>query len=126
MLIILAGLIVASFLLLQPLSTSTRTVTELDYKTFINYLESNRIQTFEAAGLDVHGTLTNGSVYRTEIPNRDTVLAQQIVKHVRGTVRFESAAPNTPLTWALTFLPLCLVAVLIMVILGAARRNPPN
>ncbi len=125
MFITLAG-VIAVFLLLVRMPAPTQTVRELDYKSFIQYLESNRIQTFDAVGLNVHGTLTDGQNYATEIPNRDTVLAQEIVKHVRGTVRFENVHPNSLFNYLLVYAPFAFVIVALMFVLRAAQRRPPS
>jgi len=114
------------FLIMQRLTMPTQSVRELDYKTFISYLESNKIETFDAVGLDAHGTLTDGSAYATQIPNRDTVLAREIVRHVKGTVRFESATSNPMLNSILIFLPFLFTLVALGFILRTARRRPPN
>ena len=116
----------AVFLIMQRLSTPMQSARELDYKTFISYLEGNKIETFDAVGLDVHGTLTDGSAYTTQIPNRDTVLAREIVRHVKGTVRFESGTSNPLLYSVLTFLPFVFTLVALGFILRSARRRPPN
>ena len=115
----------AIFFIFERLTVPRENVRDLDYKTFINLLESNKVQTFDAIGLDARGALTDGEKYQTQLPNRDTVLAQEIVKHVRGKVVFESASQNSLLYTFLTFVPFFVVIILVTVILRAAQRRPP-
>jgi ATP-dependent Zn protease len=114
------------FFIFERLTAPIESVRDLDYKTFINYLESNKIQTFDAVGLNVRGTLTDGENYSTQIPNRDTVLAREVVKHVRGTVRFESAPQYGLLYTFLSFMPFLFVVVVVLLILRGAQRRPPT
>ena len=114
------------FFIVARLTAPSENPGTIDYKTFISYLESDKIETFDAVGLDAHGTLTNGRPYTTQIPNRDTVLAREIVRHVKGTVRFESGTSNPMLYTVLTFLPFFFILVALGFILRSARRRPPS
>lgn len=105
--------------------TPTDTTTVLDYKAFYQKLETDQIQTFHATGFDVDGLLIGGRSYRTGIPNRDTPLVNEVRRHVKGTVIFESSTGNPLLGTLLTLLPFVLTAILFFLIFRSSQLRPP-
>jgi len=101
----------------------TPEVVPLDYSAFYQKLEANQVQTFDAVGTEVSGTLVNGTHYATSIPNRDSGFVAQVTRHVRGSVKFEAANTNGTLNLALTFVPFLVVAFLVFLIFRQAQSG---
>ncbi len=121
-LLILAAVAVVYFIV-QRIVLPTPEIVPLDYSAFYQKLEANQVQTFDAIGTDVTGTLANGTHYATSIPNRDSAFVGQVTRHVRGSVKFETANTNGTLNIALTFLPFLIVAFLVFLIFRQAQSG---
>ncbi len=121
-LLIFAAFIVVVFIV-QRVVLPPAEVVSLDYNTFHQKLDANQVQTFDAIGNDVNGTLTNGTHYTTSLPNRDSAFVDQVMRHVKGSVKFETAPSANLLTFAFTAIPFLIVAVLIFLILRQAQSG---
>ena len=122
-LLILIAVAVVYFIV-QRIVLPTPEIVPLDYSAFYQKLEANQVQTFDAIGTDpVTGTLVNGTHYITSIPNRDSAFVAQVTRHVRGSVKFESANSNGALNMALTFLPFLIVAFLVFLVFRQAQSG---
>jgi len=122
-LLILIAVAVVYFIV-QRIVLPTPEIVPLDYSAFYQKLQANQVQTFDAIGTDpVTGTLVNGTHYVTSIPNRDSAFVAQVTRHVRGSVKFESANSNGTLNMALTFLPFLIVAFLVFLVFRQAQSG---
>jgi ATP-dependent Zn protease len=124
MLYILGAFVLVTFIV-QRVVLPAPNVTTLDYKTFYQKLESFQVQTFHAHDLYADGSLTDGKLYSTGIPNRDPAFAKDVVQHVKGTVTFESGSSGSLLTVLLTGFPFLIVAFLVFLIFRTAQRQQP-
>jgi len=111
------------YVIVQRIVLPTPEVVPLDYSAFYQKLEANQVQTFDAVGTEVSGTLVNGTHYATSIPNRDSGFVAQVTRHVRGSVKFEAANTNGTLNLALTFVPFLVVAFLVFLIFRQAQSG---
>jgi cell division protease FtsH len=121
-LFILAAFVVVVFLV-QRIVLPPAEVVSLDYNQFHQKLVANQVQTFDAVGNDVSGTLTNNTRYTTSLPNRDSSFVDQVMRHVKGSVKFESAPTANILNIAITAVPFLIVAFLIFLILRQAQSG---
>jgi cell division protease FtsH len=111
------------FYIVQRIVVPVPETVALDYNTFYQKLETNQVQSFDAVGTDVTGTLTSGTHYKTSIPNRDSGFVAQVTKHVKGSVNFEAANTNGLLYGFLSFIPFLLVIGLVFLILRQAQSG---
>ncbi len=121
-LFILAAAVVVIFVV-QRIVLPTPEVKRLDYNAFYQRLEANQVQTFDAVGTDVTGTLTNGTHYATSLPNRDSAFVDQVTRHVKGSVNFETANSISILSFVFTAIPFLIVAFLVFLILRQAQSG---
>lgn len=121
-LLILAAVAVVYFVV-QRIVLPTPEIVPLDYSAFYQKLEANQVQTFDAVGTEVSGTLANGTHYATSIPNRDSGFVAQVTRHVKGSVKFEAASSNGTLNVALTLLPFLIVGFLVFLIFRQAQSG---
>ncbi len=117
------GAFLVVFLVVNWVVLPRADVVSLDYNTFNQKLQANQVQTFDAVGTDVTGTLTNGTHYSTSLPNRDSAFVDRVTRHVKGSVKFEAATSNNVLNWGLTFLPIVVVIFLVFLILRQAQSG---
>ncbi|HEV2261187.1 MAG TPA: ATP-dependent zinc metalloprotease FtsH [Candidatus Rubrimentiphilum sp.] len=121
--LIVVAAVVVVFFIVNRILLQTSEVTNLDYGAFYQKLEANQIQSFDAIGTDVTGTLTNGTRYTTSIPNRDSIFVDQVRKHVKGSVKFESAATSPFLNTLLNFFPFLIFGFLLFLIMRQAQSG---
>ncbi|HET9393157.1 MAG TPA: ATP-dependent zinc metalloprotease FtsH [Candidatus Rubrimentiphilum sp.] len=110
-------------LIVQRIVVPPTEVVQLDYNAFHQKLVANQVKTFDAVGTDVTGTLTDNTHYMTSLPNRDSAFVDQVMRHVKGSVKFETVPSSNVLTFALTAVPFVIVAFLIFLILRQAQSG---
>ncbi len=120
---VILGAVIVVFLIVNWVVLPRTDVVPLDYNAFNQKLQANQVQTFDASGTDVTGTLTNGTHYSTSLPNRDSAFVDRVTRHVKGSVKFETATSNNVLNWGLTFLPIVVVIFLVFLILRQAQSG---
>jgi cell division protease FtsH len=121
--LVILGAVIVVFFVVQRIVLPTPEVMPLDYSAFSQKLQANQVQTFDAVGTDVTGTLTNGTHYSTSLPNRDSSFVTQVTRHVKGSVKFEAASNGNIMNWALTLLPIFVVIFLVFLILRQAQSG---
>jgi cell division protease FtsH len=121
--LVILGAVIVVFFIVQRIVLPTPEFVPLDYNAFNQKLQANQIQTFDAVGTDVTGTLTNGTHYSTSLPNRDSSFVNQVTRHVKGSVKFEPANSNNVFNWAFTLLPFFVVIFLVFLILRQAQSG---
>jgi cell division protease FtsH len=121
--LVILGAVIVVFFIVQHIVLPTPEIVPLDYNAFNQKLQANQVQTFDAVGTDVTGTLTNGTHYSTSLPNRDSSFVNQVTRHVKGSVKFETASNGNIMNWALTLLPIFVVIFLVFLILRQAQSG---
>jgi cell division protease FtsH len=121
--LVILGAVIVVFFVVQRIVLPTPEIVPLDYNAFSQKLQANQVQTFDAVGTDVTGTLTNGTHYSTSLPNRDSSFVNQVTRHVKGSVKFEAASNGNIMNWALTLLPIFVVIFLVFLILRQAQSG---
>ena len=115
--------IVVVVVIVQKIVLPTAEVAQLDYSTFYQKLLANQVQTFDAVGTDVNGTLTNGTRYMTSIPDRDSAFVDKVTHHVKGSVKFESPNNSPFISTIFTMIPFVILAFLLFLILRQAQSG---
>ncbi len=121
--LVILGAVIVVFFIVQRIVLPTPEIVPLDYNAFNQKLLANQVQTFDAVGTDVTGTLTNGTHYSASLPNRDSALVDRVTRHVKGSVKFEAASSGNVMNWALTLLPIFVVIFLVFLILRQAQSG---
>ncbi len=121
--LVILGAVIVVFFIVQRIVLPTPEIVPLDYNAFSQKLLANQVQTFDAVGTDVTGTLTSGTHYSTSLPNRDSALVDRVTRHVKGSVKFETANSGNVMNWALTLLPIFVVIFLVFLILRQAQSG---
>jgi cell division protease FtsH len=121
--LVILGAVIVVFFIVQRIVLPTPETANLDYNAFNQKLLANQVQTFDAVGTDVTGTLTNGTHYATSLPNRDSSFVDRVTRHVKGSVKFETVNSNSILSWGITLLPILVVIFLVFLILRQAQSG---
>lgn len=121
MLILLA--VIAVFLIVSKFVMPQNDTAHLDYSAFYQKLEAGQVRTFHANGLEVNGDLTNGSHYATMIPVRDTAFVQDVGKHVKGAVSWDTPSNTSIVGTLIGFLPFLIMGLFIFLIFRQAQSG---
>ncbi len=108
------------FFVLKAFTPVTDTSVRLDYGTFYQKLESNKVSSISAVGLDATGKLTDGSAYSVTLPNKDQAFVNELTKHIpSGQIRW-AQQPNGSVLSMLS--PLITVAIMVLLFFFIFRQ----
>lgn len=117
---LLVIVVVAMFFVLKQLSPPGVAAVRMDYGTFYQKLESNKIASISTVGLDATGKLMDGSSYTVTLPNKDQAFVNELTKHIpSGRIRWAEQSSGSMFS---LLSPLITIAVMVLLFFFIFRQ----